>query len=100
MEMDYEKKLAEMKSYIPFLDGMIDKLEESNQCSLNPRQAQLDKIRSLRDLLLNKSKRFLEIILLNLSNLLLFYSDNNAVSIELNCYIALYLLTELYKYFI
>ncbi|XP_045770929.1 uncharacterized protein LOC123871270 isoform X2 [Maniola jurtina] len=56
MDSEYDRKFEEMKEYIPFLEGMIEKLEESNTGS-NPRQAQLNKIRSLRDLLLDKKKR-------------------------------------------
>ncbi|KAJ2940308.1 hypothetical protein O0L34_g11892 [Tuta absoluta] len=58
MESAYDRKFKEMKEYIPFLDMMITKLESaSSSSSSNPRQAQLDKIRSLRDLLLDKKKR-------------------------------------------
>ncbi|XP_023952293.1 uncharacterized protein LOC112056160 [Bicyclus anynana] len=55
-DMEYDRKFEEMKKYIPFLESMIKRLENSNSDS-NPRQAQLDKIRSLRDLLLDKKKR-------------------------------------------
>ncbi|XP_075983411.1 uncharacterized protein LOC142981401 isoform X2 [Anticarsia gemmatalis] len=59
MEVDpeYDRKFEEMKKYIPFLENMISRLETSSTASSNPRQAQLDKIRSLRDLLSNKNKR-------------------------------------------
>ncbi|XP_012548180.2 uncharacterized protein LOC101742695 [Bombyx mori] len=57
MASAYEKKFAEMKKYIPFLESMIKRLESTNALSANPRQAQLDKIRSLRDLLMDKNKR-------------------------------------------
>ncbi|CAK1541809.1 unnamed protein product [Leptosia nina] len=56
MDSDYDRKFQEMKKYIPFLEGMINKLESSN-LPINPRQAHLDKIKSLRDLLENKKKR-------------------------------------------
>ncbi|XP_038212604.1 uncharacterized protein LOC119832872 [Zerene cesonia] len=56
MDSEYDKKFEEMKEYIPFLDSMIKRLE-SNSVPSNPRQAQLDKIRSLRDLLQDKKKR-------------------------------------------
>ncbi|VVC97806.1 unnamed protein product [Leptidea sinapis] len=56
MESDYDRKFEEMKKYIPFLENMIKRLE-SHRSPSNPRQAQLDKIRSLRDLLQDKSKR-------------------------------------------
>ncbi|XP_047032782.1 uncharacterized protein LOC124639458 [Helicoverpa zea] len=57
MDSKYDQKFEEMKKYIPFLEDMIKRLESTSQGSANPRQAQLDKIRSLRDLLLNKKKR-------------------------------------------
>lgn len=59
MDSEYDKKFEEMKKYIPFLESMITRLESHSPASTNPRQAQLDKIRSLRDLLLNKKKRLL-----------------------------------------
>lgn len=58
MDSDYDNKFQEMKKYIPFLERMIHRLENTSSPSGNPRQAQLDKIRSLRDLLLDKNKRF------------------------------------------
>lgn len=57
MDLDYDRKFDEMKKYVPFLESMIKKLEITSTGSSNPRQAQLDKIRSLRDLLLDKKKR-------------------------------------------
>lgn len=59
MDQDYDRKFEEMKKYIPFLESMIKRLESTSGApgSANPRQAQLDKIRSLRDLLLDKKKR-------------------------------------------
>ncbi|KAL4704386.1 hypothetical protein ACJJTC_017620 [Scirpophaga incertulas] len=56
MDCEYDLKFEEMKKYIPFLENMINRLESTSSVS-NPRQAQLDKIRSLRDLLLDKKKR-------------------------------------------
>ncbi|CAH2093535.1 unnamed protein product [Euphydryas editha] len=56
MNLEYDRKFEEMKKYIPFLESMIKRLENTNSSS-NPRQAQLDKIRSLRDLLMDKKKR-------------------------------------------
>ncbi|CAG9559004.1 unnamed protein product [Danaus chrysippus] len=56
MEFNYERKFQEMKKYIPFLESMIKRLEKMNSPE-NPRQAQLDKIKSLRDLLMDKRKR-------------------------------------------
>ncbi|XP_041971746.1 uncharacterized protein LOC121727813 [Aricia agestis] len=56
MDLEYDQKFEEMKKYIPFLENMIKRLESSEQPS-KPRQAQLDKIRALRDLLLDKRKR-------------------------------------------
>ncbi|XP_050353251.1 uncharacterized protein LOC126775403 [Nymphalis io] len=56
MDMEYDRKFEEMKKYIPFLESMIKRLENTSSVS-NPRQAQLDKIRSLRDLLMDKKKR-------------------------------------------
>ncbi|XP_046963748.1 uncharacterized protein LOC124532741 [Vanessa cardui] len=56
MDLEYDRKFEEMKKYIPFLESMIKRLENTNSVS-NPRQAQLDKIRSLRDLLMDKKKR-------------------------------------------
>lgn len=60
MDSDYDLKFEEMKKYIPFLESMIKRLESTSggSGSANPRQAQLDKIRSLRDLLLDKKKRY------------------------------------------
>ncbi|XP_047998886.1 serine/arginine repetitive matrix protein 2-like [Leguminivora glycinivorella] len=57
MDAEYDKKFEEMKQYIPFLEKMIKRLENTRSGAVNPRQAQLDKIRSLRDLLLDKKKR-------------------------------------------
>ncbi|XP_013142062.1 PREDICTED: uncharacterized protein LOC106106077, partial [Papilio polytes] len=57
METDYDRKFEEMKKYIPFLENMIGRLESAGTGSGNPRRAQLAKIRSLRDLLLDKRKR-------------------------------------------
>lgn len=57
MDQDYDRKFEEMKKYIPFLENMIKRLESNSSTSGNPRQAQLAKIRSLRDLLLDKKKR-------------------------------------------
>lgn len=57
MGSEYDRKFQEMKQYIPFLEGMIQRLESSSPTAMNPRQAQLNKIRSLRDLLLDKKKR-------------------------------------------
>lgn len=56
MDLEYDRKFEEMKKYIPFLESMIKRLENTNTTS-NPRQAQLNKIRSLRDLLMDKKKR-------------------------------------------
>ncbi|XP_061382443.1 uncharacterized protein LOC116778173 isoform X2 [Danaus plexippus] len=56
MEFNYDRKFQEMKKYIPFLESMIKRLEKTHSPT-NPRQAQLDKIRSLRDLLMDKRKR-------------------------------------------
>nr|XP_026494507.1 uncharacterized protein LOC113399574 [Vanessa tameamea]XP_026494508.1 uncharacterized protein LOC113399574 [Vanessa tameamea]XP_026494509.1 uncharacterized protein LOC113399574 [Vanessa tameamea]XP_026494510.1 uncharacterized protein LOC113399574 [Vanessa tameamea] len=56
MDLEYDRKFEEMKKYIPFLENMIKRLENTNSVS-NPRQAQLDKIRSLRDLLMDKKRR-------------------------------------------
>ncbi|XP_013184117.1 uncharacterized protein LOC106129948 [Amyelois transitella] len=56
MASEYDRKFEEMKNYVPFLESMIKRLENTSG-STNPRQAQLDKIRSLRDLLLDKKKR-------------------------------------------
>ncbi|GBP35452.1 hypothetical protein EVAR_94905_1 [Eumeta japonica] len=56
MSSDYERKFEDMKKYIPFLDSMISRLETCHSTD-NPRQAQLNKIRALRDLLLEKNKR-------------------------------------------
>lgn len=58
MDTEYDRKFEEMKKYIPFLENMITRLESTSTSSSNPRQAQLDKIRSLRDLLSNKKKRY------------------------------------------
>ncbi|XP_059048195.1 uncharacterized protein LOC131843542 [Achroia grisella] len=57
MDSEYDRKFEEMKKYVPFLESMIKKLESTSSGSLNPRQAQLDKIKSLRDLLLDRKKR-------------------------------------------
>ncbi|CAH0402919.1 unnamed protein product [Chilo suppressalis] len=57
MDSEYDQKFEEMKKYIPFLENMIKRLESTSIAAANPRQAQLDKIRSLRDLLLDKKKR-------------------------------------------
>lgn len=57
MESDYDQKFEEMKKYIPFLESMIRRLENTSSGSMNPRQAQLSKIRALRDLLLDRNKR-------------------------------------------
>lgn len=58
MSSEYDRKFDEMKKYIPFLESMIKRLESTTStASSNPRLAQLDKIRSLRDLLLDKKKR-------------------------------------------
>lgn len=54
---EYEKKWEELLKYVPFLNNMIKRLEQNNDGSSNPRQAQLDKIRALRALLSNKNKR-------------------------------------------
>ncbi|XP_039752118.1 uncharacterized protein LOC120628008 isoform X2 [Pararge aegeria] len=56
MDSEYDRKFEEMKKYIPFLESMIKRLEGTSSGS-NPRQAQLDKIKSLRDLLMDKKKR-------------------------------------------
>lgn len=60
MGAEYDQKFEEMKKYIPFLDGMIKRLEANSKVTGNPRQAQLDKIKSLRDLLSVKKKRLLD----------------------------------------
>lgn len=65
METDYDRKFEEMKKYIPFLENMIGRLESAGTGSGNPRRAQLAKIRSLRDLLLDKRKRFIYCSTLN-----------------------------------
>lgn len=67
MGSEYDRKFEDMKKYIPFLESMIKRLESKTASSSNPRQAQLDKIRSLRDLLLDKKRRclFLSIYLIN-----------------------------------
>ncbi|KAM3964042.1 LOW QUALITY PROTEIN: uncharacterized protein ACR2FA_002089 [Aphomia sociella] len=57
MDLEYDSKFDEMKKYVPFLENMIKRLENTSSGSSNPRQAQLDKIKSLRDLLLDKKKR-------------------------------------------
>ncbi|XP_072934213.1 uncharacterized protein [Epargyreus clarus] len=57
MDAEYDQKFEEMKKYIPFLESMIKRLESTNNGGSNPRKAQLDKIRSLRDLLQDKKKR-------------------------------------------
>lgn len=62
MDLDYDSKFEEMKRYIPFLDYMIVNIQAMHSSSsTNPRQAQLNKIRSLRNLLVNRKKRFLDI---------------------------------------
>ncbi|KAL0818474.1 hypothetical protein ABMA28_008929 [Loxostege sticticalis] len=57
MDTEYDRKFDEMKKYIPFLESMIKRLESTSSAAANPRQAQLDKIKSLRDLLQDKKKR-------------------------------------------
>ncbi|XP_048482575.1 uncharacterized protein LOC105393942 isoform X2 [Plutella xylostella] len=57
MESAYDSKFEEMKKYIPFLESMIRRLESTGSGAANPRQAQLSKIKALRDLLSDKSKR-------------------------------------------
>ncbi|XP_022831670.1 uncharacterized protein LOC111360081 isoform X1 [Spodoptera litura] len=57
MDSEYDQKFEEMKRHIPFLERMIRRLESTGTGPSNPRQAQLDKIRSLRLLLLDKKKR-------------------------------------------
>lgn len=57
MDLEYEVKFAEMKKYIPFLENMIKKLEKAGCSEGNPREAQLRKIKALRQLLLDDSKK-------------------------------------------
>ncbi|GLH14763.1 Uncharacterized protein GBIM_19083 [Gryllus bimaculatus] len=51
---DYQTKLSEMQTYIPFLQQMIQRLEQSNDKS---REAQLSKMKSLYGILSNTKKK-------------------------------------------
>ncbi len=60
---DYERKLKELRTYVPFLTKMIDKLEKAGDKS---KEAQLQKMKSLKQILtatdkkLRLGKRFLQ----------------------------------------
>ena len=51
---DYEKKLKELRTYVPFLTKMIDKLEKAGDKS---KQAQLSKMKSLKGILTAPDKK-------------------------------------------
>ncbi|XP_065365984.1 uncharacterized protein LOC135958964 [Calliphora vicina] len=54
----HEAKYQEMQKYVPFLQRVIEKLKVNNeQQTDNPRQAQLQKMEMLYDLLTNKAKK-------------------------------------------
>lgn len=57
MDSEYNAKFSEMKKYIPFLENMIKTLERVGTGDENPRQAQLMKIKSLKLLLQDNSKK-------------------------------------------
>ena len=52
----YKKKLAEMQNYLPFLEMMIQKLENSKKDN-DFREAQMLKIRSLHRILFTSKRR-------------------------------------------
>ena len=51
---DYEKKLKELRTYVPFLTKMIDKLEKAGDRS---KEAQLAKMKSLKGILTATDKK-------------------------------------------
>ena len=51
---DYEKKLKELRTYVPFLTKMIDKLEKAGDKS---KEAQLSKMKSLKGILTAPDKK-------------------------------------------
>lgn len=58
-DVSYDVKFQEMQKYIPFLNDIIDKLENdsSGNSQSNLRGIQLSKINSLKSLLSDKTKR-------------------------------------------
>ena len=51
---EYEKKLKELRTYVPFLTKMIDKLEKAGDKS---KEAQLAKMKSLKGILTAPDKK-------------------------------------------
>ena len=51
---EYEKKLKELRTYVPFLTKMIDKLEKAGDKS---KEAQLAKMKSLKGILTASNKK-------------------------------------------
>ena len=51
---DYERKLKELRTYVPFLTKMIDKLEKAGDKS---KEAQLQKMKSLKQILTATDKK-------------------------------------------
>jgi len=52
---DYKKKFIDLQKYIPFLENLIKKLQNTN--GGNPREAQLSKMLTLYELLTHKEKK-------------------------------------------
>ncbi|XP_023297129.2 uncharacterized protein LOC111679764 isoform X1 [Lucilia cuprina] len=57
-DAQYEAKYQEMQKYVPFIQRVIDRLKVNNEQQPDkPRQAQLQKMEMLHDLLTNKAKK-------------------------------------------
>lgn len=55
---EYDKKFAEMQKYIPFLEAMIERLQ--NVKDKDNREIQLQKMQSLLGILSNNKRKYVE----------------------------------------
>lgn len=54
---EYDRKFAEMQKYIPFLEAMIERLQNVSEDKDN-RQIQLQKMQSLHGILSNNKRKY------------------------------------------
>ena len=58
---EYDKKFAEMQKYIPFLEAMIERLQNSvKDKDSQTREIQLQKMESLHGILSNSRRKYVE----------------------------------------
>lgn len=57
---EYDKKFAEMQTYIPFLEAMIERLQKNKEAVKNKdnREIQLQKMQSLHEILSDSKRKY------------------------------------------